>query len=67
MADSLGEGSEGVIFDQTLTRSGSIQKSHQFEVGAGLSRGMIVLCSTAVMSLEIHLLKKQGVKDCRKE
>jgi len=51
MADSLGEGSEGVILDKTLTLSCSIQQSHQFKVEVGLGRGMLVLCSTAVVSL----------------
>jgi len=42
MADSLGERSEGVIFDQILTRSCSISESHQLEVEAWLGRGMLV-------------------------
>jgi len=67
MADSLSEGSEGGIFDQNLTGSCSIQKSHPLEVGVGLGRGWIVLCSTTAMSLEIDLLQKQGLEDCRKE
>ena len=37
MADSLGEGSEGVIFDQILTRSYPILKSHQLEFEVGLT------------------------------
>ena len=67
MADSLGEGLEGVIFDQSLTRSCSIQKSHLIEVGAGLGSGVLVLCSTAAMSLEINLMPEQGVEGCEKE
>jgi len=67
MADSLGEGSEGVIFDQTSTRSCSIQKSHLFEVEVWLGRGILVLWCTAGVSLQIYLLQKQGVEDCSKE
>ena len=58
MADSLGEGSEGVIFDQTLTRSCSIHKSDQLEVEVGLGRDLLVVCRTAAMSREINLLQK---------
>ena len=67
MADSLGKGSEGVNFDQSLTGSCSIQKSHEFEVGVWLGRGLLVLCSAAAIGLEINLLQKQGVQDCEKE
>ena len=66
MADSLGEGSEGGILDQSLTLSCSIQKSYQFEVEVWLSRGMLVLCNTGAMSAEINLLQKQGVKTSEK-
>jgi len=67
MADSLGEGSEGVIFDQSLTLSCSIEKSHQFEVEVGLGRGVLILCSTAAMGLQINSMQKQGIEDCEKE
>jgi len=58
MADSLGEGSEGVIFDQTLTSPCSITKGHQLEVEVGLGRDLLVVCRTAAMSREINLLQK---------
>ena len=64
MADSLGGGSEGVIFDQTLTCLCSIQKSQLFEVEVWLGRGMLILCSASVVCLVIHLLQKQGIEDC---
>ena len=64
MADSLGGGSEGVIFDQTLTCLCSIQKSHLAEVGVWLGRGMLILCNASVVCLVIHLLQKQGIEDC---
>ena len=67
MADSLGEGSEGVIFDQALTRSCFIEKSHPFELGVGLGKSMSALCSTSAMSLEINLLQKRGAQSCEKE
>ena len=67
MADSLGEGSEGVIFDQTLTRSCSIHKSDQLEVEVGLDRGMLILCGTTSVGLELNLLQKQGLEDNEKE
>ena len=67
MADSLGEGSEGGNFDQSLTCSCAIQKSHLIEVGVGLDRSMFVLCRASVVSLEIHLLQKQGGEDCEIE
>ena len=63
MADSLGGGSDGVIFDQTLTCLCSIQKSHLAEVGVWLGRGMLILCSTTTMSLEINLMPQQGLED----
>ena len=56
MADSLGEGSEGGIFDQTLPRSCSVMKCHLVEVGVGLGRGMLVVCSTAAVCLAISSL-----------
>ena len=64
MTDSLGGGSEGVIFDQTLTCLCSIQKSHPFEVGVGLVRGLLVLCSASVMGPLTNLLEKQGIENC---
>ena len=67
MANSLGEGSEGGIFDQTLTRPSPIQKSHEVEVEVWLGRGMLVLCSTAAGGLEIDLLQKQGLQDCENQ
>jgi len=67
MADSLGEGSERGIFDQSLAGSCSMQISHRLEVEVWLDRGMLVLCSTTAMSLEINLLQKQGLEDCEKE
>ena len=67
MADSLGEGSEGVIFDQTLTCLCSIQNSHGFEVEVWLGRGKLVLCSAAAKSLEMDLLQKQGLEDYGKK
>ena len=66
MADSLGEGSEGGILDQSLTCSCSISESHLLEVGVGLGRGVLVLHSTAAVSLEINLWQKQGFKHCEK-
>ena len=67
MADSLGEGSEGGSFDQTLIRSCSVQKGHPLKAGVWLGRGELVLCSAAALSLEINLLQKQGAQDCEKE
>ena len=67
MADSLGEGSEGVILDQILTDSCSMQNSRQLEIEVWLGRGMLVLCSSAAMSLEINFMQKQGVENCEKE
>jgi len=67
MADSLGEGSERGIFDQTLTCSCSIQNSHPFEVEVWRGRSMLVLCSTAEVDLQFNLLQKQGEEGCKKE
>ena len=64
MTDSLGEGSEGVIFDQILACSCSMEKCHLVEVEVGLVRGLLVLCSASVMGPLTNLLEKQGIEDC---
>ena len=64
MVDSLGEGSEGVIFDQSLTCSWSMEKCQLVEVEVGLIRGLLVLCSASVMGPLTNLLEKQGIEDC---
>jgi len=64
MTDSLGEGSEGVILDQTLTHSCSTQKSHQLEVEVGLGRSVLALCSNAAQGLTINWIQEKGPQDC---